>query len=131
MQILALINATLGRAAHDINNLGRTQIDEIKEGESGLSSTMPHKNNPRASEFIGGFMRLSKMYNAAALDIMSHTDTRQGAPWILEWSLIPESFMVTSAAIDRAQRMFDKLIIKPENMLKILMLQGILSWRRQ
>lgn len=118
VQTLALINTTLGRIAADINNLGRTQIDEIREGEGGSSSTMPHKVNPRASEFIGGLARMSKAHHAAALDIMSHTDTRQGAPWILEWSIIPESFMVTATAIKRAQDMFTHLIIKPENMLK-------------
>lgn len=118
VQTLGLINATLGRLALDVNNLSRTQIDEIKEGESGASSTMPQKRNPRASEFMGGFYRMAKMYNAASLDIMSHTDARQGSPWILEWSIIPESFMVTSASINRAQRMFNKLIVKEDNMLK-------------
>ncbi len=118
VQILALIDATLGRLALDINNLSRTQIDELKEGEGGASSTMPQKRNPRASEFMGAFFRMGKMYNSAALDFMSHTDTRQGSPWILEWSVIPESFMITSASVNRAQRMFGKLIVKEDNMLR-------------
>jgi 3-carboxy-cis,cis-muconate cycloisomerase len=118
VQTLALIDATMGRLALDVNNLSRTQIDELKEGEGGASSTMPQKRNPRASEFMGGFYRMGKMYNAASLDIMSHTDTRQGSPWILEWSIIPESFMVASATIERAQRMFKKLIVKEDNMLQ-------------
>ncbi|WP_457808995.1 class-II fumarase/aspartase family protein [Kushneria sp. EE4] len=118
VQTLGLITATLGRVATDINNLGRTQIDELKEGENGASSTMPQKRNPRAAEYMGGLARMGKMYNAAALDIMSHTDTRQGAPWILEWSIIPESFMTTSASIDRAQRLFDHLIVKPDHMIR-------------
>lgn len=118
VQTVSLINSTLGRLALDVNNLSRTSVDEIKEGESGASSTMPQKRNPRASEFMGGFYRMAKMYNSASLDIMSHTDARQGSPWILEWSVIPGSFMVTSASINRAQRMFAKLIVKPENMIR-------------
>ncbi len=118
IQTMGLINATLGRLSLDINNLSRTQIDELKEGEGGASSTMPQKRNPRASEFMGAFYRMAKMYNAASLDIMSHTDARQGSPWILEWSIIPESFMVTSASLNRAQRMFEKLIVKEDNMIK-------------
>ena len=117
VQTLGLINATLGRLATDVNNLGRTQIDEIKEGEGGASSTMPQKRNPRASEFIGGFARMGKMYNSAALDMMSHSDTRQGSPWILEWSIVPEAFMVTSASIDRAQGLLINLIVNKDNML--------------
>ncbi|WP_375753244.1 adenylosuccinate lyase family protein [Vibrio sp. HN007] len=116
VQTLSMMDATLGRLALDINNLGRTQINELKEGEGGASSTMPQKRNPRASEFMGGFYRMGKMYNAASLDIMSHTDTRQGSPWILEWSIIPESFMVSSASIERAQRMFSKLIVNEDVM---------------
>lgn len=118
VQTLSMVDATLGRLALDINNLSRTQIDELKEGEGGASSTMPQKRNPRASEFMGGFARMGKMYNSASLDIMSHTDARQGSPWILEWSIIPESFMVASSSIERAQRMFKKLIVKPDHMLR-------------
>jgi len=117
IQTLGLVTATLGRVADDINNLGRTEIDELKEGEGGASSTMPQKRNPRASEYMGGLARMGKMYSAASLDIMSHTDTRQGAPWILEWSIIPESFMTASASIERAQRMFEHLIVKKQHML--------------
>ncbi|WP_158262648.1 class-II fumarase/aspartase family protein [Photobacterium sanctipauli] len=116
VQTLAMVNATLGRVADDVNNLSRTQVNELQEGEGGASSTMPQKRNPRASEFMGGFYRMGKMYNAAALDMMSHTDARQGSPWILEWSVVPESFMVTSASIDRAQRMFAKLIVNEAQM---------------
>ncbi len=54
VQTLALIDATLGRLALDVNNLSRTQIDELKEGEGGASSTMPQKRNPRPSASIRG-----------------------------------------------------------------------------
>ena len=118
VQTLGLVNATFGRIANDVNILGRTQILEIQEGEGGASSTMPQKRNPRAAEFMGGLSRMSKMYNAAALDMMSHTDTRQGAPWILEWSVIPDSFMVTSQSIERARRLFSNLIVNEDRMLE-------------
>ena len=118
VQTLGLVNATFGRIANDVNILGRTQILEIQEGEGGASSTMPQKRNPRAAEFMGGLSRMSKMYNSAALDMMSHTDTRQGAPWILEWSVIPDSFMVTSQSIHRADRLFSNLIVNKDRMLE-------------
>ena len=118
VQTMGLVNATFGRIANDINILGRTQILEVQEGEGGASSTMPQKRNPRAAEFMGGLSRMGKMYNAAALDMMSHSDTRQGSPWILEWSVIPDSFMVTSQAIERAQRLFSNLIVNQDRMLE-------------
>ncbi|MGI9275728.1 MAG: class-II fumarase/aspartase family protein [Endozoicomonas sp.] len=118
VQTLGLVNATFGRIADDVNTLGRTQILEVQEGEGGASSTMPQKRNPRAAEFMGGLSRMGKMYNSAALDMMGHTDTRQGAPWILEWSVIPDSFMVTSQSISRAERLFAKLIVNKDRMLE-------------
>ena len=118
VQTLGLVNATFGRIANDVNTLGRTQILEVQEGEGGASSTMPQKRNPRAAEFMGGLSRMGKMYNAAALDMMSHSDTRQGAPWILEWSVIPDSFMVTSQSTERARRLFVNLIVNQDRMLE-------------
>ncbi|WP_051333729.1 lyase family protein [Aliagarivorans marinus] len=118
VQTLALVNGTFGRIAIDVNNLSRTQILEVQEGEGGASSTMPQKRNPRASEFMGGLTRMASMYNSAAMDMLSHSDTRQGSPWILEWSVIPDSFMVTDQNIHRAQRLFDQLIVNQDRMLE-------------
>jgi len=118
VQTLGLITSTLGRLGLDVNNLSRNQINELSEGESGASTTMPHKRNPRASEFIVSFSYYGKMYACAAPDIMTHNDIRQGAPWILEWSIIPESFMITNTSLDRAIRLIANLRINKDMMLK-------------
>ena len=117
VQTVGLITSTLGRLGLDVNNLGRNQIGELSEGESGASSTMPHKRNPRASEFMVSFSYYGKMYACAAPDMMNHNDIRQGAPWILEWSIIPESFMISNTSIDRAIAMINKLRINKDQML--------------
>ena len=117
VQTVGLITSTLGRLGLDVNNLGRNQIGELSEGESGASSTMPHKRNPRASEFMVSFSYYGKMYACAAPDMMNHNDIRQGAPWILEWSIIPESFMISNTSIDRAMAMINKLKINKDQML--------------
>ncbi|MEG1832517.1 MAG: adenylosuccinate lyase family protein [Burkholderiaceae bacterium] len=118
VQTLALINGTLKRVANDINLWSRTADNSINEGEGGASSTMPQKRNPRASEFMGGIGYLSAIRAAGALTMLDQSETRQGAPWISEWSTIPEMFMLTSASLERANRMFEKIIVRESVMLE-------------
>jgi 3-carboxy-cis,cis-muconate cycloisomerase len=118
VQVLALINGTLNRIATDINLWSRTADNSVNEGEGGPSSTMPQKRNPRASEFLGGIARLANMRAAGALAMLDQSETRQGSPWISEWSTIPEMFMLTAAALSRANGLFAKLIVRPEVMLE-------------
>ena len=86
------------------------------KANGGASSTMPQKRNPRASEFIGGIAHLAKIRAAGALAMLDQSETRQGAPWISEWSTIPEMFMLTAASLDSANRLFAKLIVRPDVM---------------
>lgn len=89
VQVLALLHGTFGRIATDINLWSRTADNGINEGEGGASSTMPQKRNPRASEFLGGVAELARIRAGGALSMMGQSETRQGAPWITEWSSIP------------------------------------------
>ncbi|WP_133405955.1 class-II fumarase/aspartase family protein [Parashewanella tropica] len=118
--VTGLIHGTLGRLATDINNWSRLEVGEVKEGEGGASSTMPQKKNPRASEFMGGLAQMARLRMSGVLEITAHADTRTGSPWIVEWSLIPEMFLITSASLNRAERMFAKLEVFPERMRRNL-----------
>jgi len=118
IQVLALINGTLNRIATDINLWSRTADNSVNEGEGGPSSTMPQKRNPRASEFMGGIAHLAGMRAAGALAMLDQSETRQGAPWISEWSTIPEMFMLTGASLARANGLFAKMIVRPDVMME-------------
>lgn len=116
VQILGLINGTIGRIAADLNLWSRTADNSVSEGEGGASSTMPQKRNPRAAEFMGGLAAMSRIRVTGAMEMLEQTEVRQGAPWISEWSTIPEMFMITNTALNRTSNMFAKLIIRPETM---------------
>jgi 3-carboxy-cis,cis-muconate cycloisomerase len=118
VQVLALINGALNRVATDINLWSRTADNSVNEGEGGPSSTMPQKRNPRASEFLGGIAYLSGIRAAGALAMLEQSETRQGAPWISEWSTIPEMFMLTGASLVRANALFSNLIVRPNVMME-------------
>lgn len=118
IQIMALIHGTMGRIARDVNLWSRISENTVYEGEGGASSTLPQKRNPRASEFMGGLANLAKARAAAALSFLDQSETRQGAPWITEWSTIPEMFMLTAATLARALVLFGNLVVRPEVMLR-------------
>lgn len=118
VQVMALIHGTMGRIARDVNLWSRVSENTVNEGEGGASSTLPQKRNPRASEFMGGLANLAKARAAAALSFLDQSETRQGAPWITEWSTIPEMFMLTAATLSRAHGLFTNLIVRPEVMLR-------------
>jgi len=115
---LALLHGTFGRVATDINLWSRTADNGINEGEGGASSTMPQKRNPRAAEFLGGLAELARMRAGGAMAMMGQSETRQGGPWISEWSTIPEMFLLTSASLDKAIRLFSKLIVRSDVLLE-------------
>jgi len=117
MQLLGLLHGALGRIANDINLWSRTGTGEVAEGTGGgSSSTMPQKRNPRASESIGAMARLARLRAAGALDFLDQSEVRQGAPWMAEWSVIPEMFMLTAASLARANELFAHLRVDPAAM---------------
>ncbi len=118
VQTLTLLHGTFGRIAADVNLWSRTADNGINEGEGGTGSTMPRKRNPRASEFLAGAPELTRIRTAGALSMMGQSETRQGGPWITEWSTIPEMFMLTAASLERSHHLFVKLIIKPAVLLE-------------
>ena len=65
---------------------------------------------------MGGLAAMSRIRVTGAMEMLEQTEVRQGAPWISEWSTIPEMFMITSTALNRTSNMFAKLIIRPETM---------------
>lgn len=117
VQTLGLIAGTFGRIATDINILSRTADNSINEGEGGPSSTMPQKRNPRASEFMGGLAAMARIRATGALEMLQQSEVRQGSPWISEWSTIPEMFMITSTGLARTEKLFEKIIIRPNVLL--------------
>jgi 3-carboxy-cis,cis-muconate cycloisomerase len=117
VQTLALLHGTFGRIANDVNLWSRTADNGVNEGDGGASSTMPQKRNPRSSEFMGALAEMARMRASGAMSMLAQSETRQGAPWITEWSTIPEMFMITAASLQRANGLFAKLIVRPAVML--------------
>ncbi len=125
--ILGLISGTLGKVGNEFYNLMRTEINELEEpfssGKIG-SSTMPHKRNPAALE---GLASLTKpIFHSVALvhESLMVEHERDAMSWRAEWIALPEICIYLSAQLSIAKNVLKGLVVKPENMLRNLNLQG-------
>lgn len=117
IQFFTLIHGSLQRIANDVELMGRAPIAELKEGGGkNSSSTMPHKNNPRISNLIQTLARLGFMYGSAAPNLMDQTDIRSASMRMISWSILPESFLCLSSALEQAAKLMGSLVIFPQKM---------------
>jgi 3-carboxy-cis,cis-muconate cycloisomerase len=107
---LAIAAALCGQIANEIVNLQRTEIGELAEGAApgaGGSSTMPQKRNPMLAQNVVALARLMATKPAAAIEATMHEHERDMAAWTMEWAVIPESFVLTHAALDQTVRLVE------------------------
>ncbi|MHB8626485.1 MAG: adenylosuccinate lyase [Aggregatilineales bacterium] len=125
--ILAMIVATLGKIAHELIDLQKTEFSEVEEpfemGKVG-SSTMPQKRNPMLCEAIVTLARLTRQYAAVAVDSLYSEHERDWSTVQMEWAYLPELCIMTHGAMQLSLRVTSGLIVYPENMLRNLNASG-------
>ena len=89
---------------------------ESGEKGRGKSTTMAHKNNPRAAEFTEAVARLGRHRSTGLIEVMGQDHDRCGGSWIAEWALVPEVFLLTSGALGWANELADRLHVNTERM---------------
>lgn len=101
--LLTLVSGTADRIGHEVLNLQRSEIDELREGfVAGTvgSITMPHKRNPEIGEHLGSLARLVRHLGAAVQEGLVHDHERDGRAWKTEWHAIPEATMLAGRAVE-------------------------------
>lgn len=123
INLLAMIAATFDKIGHEVYNLQRPELGELREGfVSGTvgSITMPHKRNPEISEHLGTLARLIR-HNAACLaENLVHEHERDGRSWKAEWALIGPSCTMAGALLRLAKTMVANLQVDEAGMLASL-----------
>ena len=118
--LLGLITGTLGKIATDVMLMSATEFGEVSEPfvpGRGASSTMPQKRNPISSELMLAAAKAVRQHVATMLDGMIHDFERATGPWHLEWVSLPESFLLTAAALASAKFMLSGLVVHERRML--------------
>jgi 3-carboxy-cis,cis-muconate cycloisomerase len=127
IQLLALIGGSLGKIALDVMMMASSEFQEVAEPfvpERGASSTMPQKRNPISCELILAGARMLRERASLMLDAMVQDFERATGPWHLEWSAVPESFVLAAGALYQANFMLSGLSVDPRKMQKNLNITG-------
>jgi adenylosuccinate lyase len=121
--IIAMICATMGKIAHEVIDLQKTEFGEVEEpfehGKVG-SSTMPQKRNPMICEAILTLARLTRRHAATAVDAMLHEHERDWSSFQMEWSYMGELCVMTHGAMEMTLKVLAGLVVYPRHMLRNL-----------
>jgi adenylosuccinate lyase len=126
-QLLALIAATADRIGHEIYNLQRDEIAELREASllHGVGSiTMPHKRNPETAEHLGALARVVRANASLLLESLVHDHERDGRSWKVEWHAIPELTMAAGKALSLLAPLLENLEVDAKRMRGNLMANG-------
>jgi 3-carboxy-cis,cis-muconate cycloisomerase len=127
VSLLAAIGGSLGKIAFDVMTMASSEFGEVAEPfveGRGASSTMPQKRNPISSELMLAAAKMLRERAALMLDAMIQDFERATGPWHLEWSAVPESFLLASSALGQAAFMLNGLSVDSKRMRQNLDITG-------
>lgn len=133
--ILASMGSSLGKMAHEIYLLQKTEVAEVHEafrsGEQVGSSSMPHKRNPLRCENIWGMAKVLRGLSVAVLDsqeIEHENDMSLFAPMFVS---LPAMFMLTARMLHDLGRVLRDLVVDEARMRANLgMTRGLIASER-
>lgn len=117
--LLALIGGTLGKIAREILTLNRTEIGELAEPfihGRGASSTLPQKRNPITCQPIVAAARMLREKAALAMDVLIQENERSAGSMHLEWTLLPEAFVILDGALCNMLSILPELVVDRSRM---------------
>ncbi len=121
--VLALIGASIERAAVEIRHLQRTEVREAEEpfgvGQKG-SSAMPHKRNPILSENLTGLARLLRGYAVSALENVALWHERDISHSSVERIIAPDATVTLDFMLHRFAGLIVGLRVYPDRMAENL-----------
>ena len=119
--VAAGLAATLGKIGKDIAFASQAEVAEMREsatGGRGISSTMPQKQNPVASQALMQSASIARAHLPLVLEAAVADNDRGTGVWPLEWvSIVPIVAVAASAAIT-ARDLIDDLVVDVEQMAR-------------
>ncbi|SIT11377.1 3-carboxy-cis,cis-muconate cycloisomerase [Roseivivax lentus] len=115
-QWIARLTGALGKLGEDLIALSASEVQEVRLGGTGASSTMPQKQNPVAPSVL-----VMLQYHAASLShslqiSATHRHQRDGAAWFTEWMTLPQLCLAGAAALERAGPLVEGMTPDPAAM---------------
>jgi 3-carboxy-cis,cis-muconate cycloisomerase len=124
--VLAMCVASIGKIAHEIYSLQKTEVAELEEpfsaGKVG-SSTMPHKRNPPTCEGIVAIARIVRSIVPTAIEGVMAEHERDKMVLQVEREYTARLFSLTDAAVKKMNYVLAGLTVRPANMRRNLDIQ--------
>lgn len=117
--LLAMVGATTAKIGLEIALLMRTEVGEAGEPfvtGRGASSTLPQKRNPITCQPLIAAGKMLREKAALAFDAMVQDHERATGPMHLEWSILPEAFVIAGGAVENALSILDGLAVDEKRM---------------
>jgi len=117
--VLALVGATMAKIGQEVALLMRTEVGEISEpfvSGRGASSTLPQKRNPIICQPLIATGKMLREKASLAFDAMVQDHERGTGPMHLEWSILPEAFVLAGGAVENAISILDGLAVDEARM---------------
>jgi adenylosuccinate lyase len=75
---------------------------------------MPHKRNPMFSEFLVSNAILNRQAPASMLAAMMQEHERDMTMWGVEWTVLPETFILAAGLLERTNSLLEGIIVHPD-----------------
>ena len=116
-QALSFTATALGKVAADVLGLARTEVAEVREptrAGRGVSSAMPHKQNPVLSVMIRSVAAQAPALASIVVGCLQAEDERSAGLWHAEWWPLRELLRLVGGAADAARELAGGLEIRAE-----------------
>ena len=110
------LSTALGKMADDILIMCQSNIKTLNLSKSGISSTMPQKENPISPCAISSLSRFAIGQQSIMKQAAFHKEARDGAAWLIEWLALPQLCLAASSALLITNEVFDKLFADKDAM---------------
>jgi 3-carboxy-cis,cis-muconate cycloisomerase len=108
-QYLARLTGSLGKMGQDIALMAQQGLDEVRLAGAGISSAMPHKQNPVLAETLVALARYNAIQSGGLAQVLVHEQERSGAAWTLEWLLLPPMVETTARALGNGSELVQQI----------------------
>lgn len=116
---LGMLNGQLCKMTKDLTLMALTEIGEVNLGVpgKGVSSSMPHKNNPvNGMLILANGIRVPHLV-ATIMDCTAADHERALASWHAEWETMEDLFKLTAGSLRLIDEILSHLVVYPDRMM--------------
>lgn len=117
---LTAVTGSLAKMGEDLVLMAQSEVGEVRLGDGGASSTLPHKRNPVAALLLVALARHLTGLDATIQGAQVHHQQRDGAAWMVEWLGLPQIVMGAARALTVAETLVPEIAPQPDAMARNL-----------